>query len=152
METEQPVKNMSTYIPVGLLLLLIMFLFFSCYGNNSKKEKSNENALQQPQTDTGSLFSIAAIEQIDSGHKVVVTFFESPRIFEFSLGTAQSDENYKLLKWAKEKQVPINVQISTVRGINTIEKVLPASDEQVRHFNEEKSKRQTATPVAKPNG
>jgi hypothetical protein len=125
------IKEMNQHIAIAATIFCAVFIFYSCQNKKTAKTMNNENINKQP-ADSGRLLSVANLEQADSGRKVIAWFFETPQVFEFRMGSDQSLLVYKLLKDAKEKQIPINVRSITDGGINIIENVLPATDAQIK--------------------
>lgn len=142
-------KNMIIFLTITTLFIVI--IFNSCHRHDTKRVDSKEKQSLQQSNVSERLLTVAMLEKNDSGQTVLVTFFETPQIFEFNLYTSQDMENYKVLKTAKEMQLPVNVRITASSDKNTIDLALPATDDQVDHYNLEKSQRQTTTPVTKPN-
>jgi len=100
--------------------------------------------------DTGRLLSVANLEQTDNGRKVIAWFFETPQIFEFSLDSEKAKSIFKLLKEAKEKQLPVNVQSTFKQDKNIIELVIPATEAQINRYNKEKAQRQKPVRLPPP--
>lgn len=110
---------------------------------------SEENINKQP-ADSGRLLSVANLEQTDSGKRAMVWFFETPQIFEFSLDSEQAQQIYKLIKEAKEKQLPVNIHSTTIQGKNIIDRAIPATSAQINNYNKERAQRQQPVSVPPP--
>ena len=108
------------------------------------------NEENKQSVDTGRLLSVANLEQTDSGRNVIAWFFETPQVFEFSLGSEQSQLFFKILKEAKEKQLPVNVHSTPIRDKNIIDIVAPATEDQINRYNQERNKQQQPVSVPPP--
>jgi len=109
------------------------------------KEKPEEQTLNKDR-----LFTVANLEETDSGQKLIAWFFETPQVFELSLGTAESQQNFDFLKEAKEKQLPVTVRSNATDLKNIIEKVIPATETQINLYKIEKLKHQEPDRVRPP--
>ena len=110
----------------------------------------NEKTSNQQAADSGRLLSVANLEQTDSGRKAIAWFFETPQIFEFNLDSEQAQQIYKLLKEAKEKQLPVNVHSTVIQDKNIIDLILPATGAQIIRYKNEKAQRQQPVSVPPP--
>jgi len=137
----------NTRYTIAAILFCFGILFYSCK-NKQHHTIMTEKKTEQPPIATGRLLSVANLEQTDSSRNVIAWFFETPQIFEFSLETEQAQQNFSLLKEAKEKQQPVNVRYTSSSGKNLITLIIPATLAQLNQFNKEKSNR--AEPVRMP--
>jgi hypothetical protein len=140
---------MNQGLKIATLILSITIVAYACQNKKAAKTMSNENINNQP-ADSDRLLSVANLEQTDSGRKVIAWFFETPQVFEFKMGSEQSLLIYKLLKDAKEKQIPVNVRSIAEGGKNIIENVLPATNAQIKEYNKEKAQRQQPIKMNEP--
>jgi hypothetical protein len=145
----QQCKSINKYVKVVTLFSCISLIGFACQNKKATKAMSEENINKQP-ADSGRLLSVANLEQTDSGRRAMVWFFETPQVFEFSLDSGQSQQIYKLIKEAKEKQLPVNIHSTAIQGKNIIDKAIPATSTQINNYNKEKAERQQPVSVPPP--
>jgi alpha-tubulin suppressor-like RCC1 family protein len=145
----QQAKKMIQLLKTTSLILCISFNVFACQNKKVTNTMNEENIKTQP-ADTGRLLSIANLELTDSSRKVVAWFFETPQVFELNLNSEKEQHLYKLLKEAKEKQLPVNVHSIAIRDKNIIDSVMPATAAQINEFNKMRSQRQQPVPVPPP--
>jgi hypothetical protein len=143
------VKMKNKFFSIAAILFIVAISVYACQNKKATKAMSEENLIKQP-VDSGSLFSVANLEQSDSGRRAVAWFFETPRIFEFSLATDQSRHFYNMLKEAKEKQLPVNVQTRVEEDKNMIVLVTPATEDQIIRYMKEKGQHQQPVKVTPP--
>ncbi len=136
-------KKMSMFLIIATLLLCFVFIFYACQNKGLTKTISEEKVV------TDRLLSVANLEQTESGRIVIAWFYETPQVFEFSLGSVKSQQIYKLLEEAKEKQLPVNVRSIAIQDKNIIDLVIPATEAQIKRYKKEKSQRKL--PVVTPD-
>jgi hypothetical protein len=137
------------------LFIRIVLLFLLSDSINSCQTKKNINVMNDKNINgqvasTDRLLSVANLELADSSSRVIAWFFETPQIFEFKMGSEQSLLIFSLLKEAKEKQLPLNVRSTAVGEKNIIEKVSPATNEQIEKYKKEKAQQQQPIKINKP--
>jgi hypothetical protein len=144
----QPGK-MNLFLKITALLFCITIIAYACQNKKTTKSMSEKKIIKEPDS-TSRLLTVANLEQTDSGRNVIAWFFETPQVFEFSLGAEQSQQFLKILKEAKEKQLPVNIHSTTIRDKNSIDIVTPATEDQINRYNQEKAKRQQPVSVPPP--
>jgi len=139
-----------------LFLIGIAFLFIA---NSACTQKVNDNSSTTKATkkdqfmqtaENRRLLTVITIYKSDDQNRFEITFLETPMVFELTLATAQDSLNYKMLIEAMEKKLPLNIIITTEQNKNSIHKVFPATDEQMKYYHKEKSEGKGAMPVPKP--
>jgi hypothetical protein len=142
-------KAKNNFLSIAAILFCVAIHVYSCQNKKATKAMNEENKNKQS-VETGRLLSVANLEQTDSGRQVIAWFFETPQVFEFSIGTEQSQHFFKILKDAKEKQMPVNV-LSIVKGDkNIIVMITSATEDQINRYNQERGKRQQPVIVPPP--
>jgi transcriptional/translational regulatory protein YebC/TACO1 len=110
----------------------------------------NENQMSEQLASTDRLLSLANLTLTESNRKVIAWFFETPQVFEFNLDSEKAENIYKILKEAKEKELPVNVRSTFQNDKNIIIQIIPATEEQVKHFIKEKAQREDPTKISTP--
>jgi hypothetical protein len=149
MKRSQQRKATNRFLSIAAILFCVAINVYACQNKKATKAMNEENK-DKRSVETGRLLSVANLEQTDSGRKVSAWFFETPQVFEFSLGSEQSQRFFKILKEAKEKQLPVNVLNIVKEEKNIIVLVTPATEDQVNHYNQERIKRQQPVSVPPP--
>jgi hypothetical protein len=129
--------------------LVCIILLFACQTKRTTKAM-NENQINEQLAPTDRLLSLANLELTDSNRKVIAWFFETPQVFEFNLDSEKAENIYKILKEAKEKELPVNVRSKAQKDKNIITLVIPATEEQVNHFKMEKAQREVPIKITAP--
>jgi hypothetical protein len=142
-------KEMHMFLKIAALLFCVAIIVYACQNKRPSKTMSEKKLSEQP-ADTDRLLSVANLEQTEGGQKVIAWFFETPQIFEFSLGSEQAQSIFNLLKEAKEKQVPVNVRSTFKQDKNIIDLVIPATEAQMKRYNKEKAQRQQPDSIPPP--
>jgi len=131
--------------------LFLVVVLASCAGQGQKNNNPmDKQELNLQQHDTTRLLSVANLERSDSNGKIIAWFFETPRVFEFNLDNKEAQSMYDLLNEAKEKQLPVNVSVTSNKEGNSITKVVPATEAQLAAYKKEKAGREQPTPVPAP--
>jgi hypothetical protein len=125
-------------------------MILSACQNKRHAKTMSEKIPDHLPADTGRLLSVANLQQTDSNRVVIAWFFETPQVFEFSLDSEKAHQYYKLLKEAKEKQLPVNVHSSAIQDKNIIDMVTAATEEQLKQYDTEKANRQKPVKVSTP--
>jgi hypothetical protein len=138
---------------LAVLLTLGVFGFISCHKNKTDaiselKTGEKKEALKPSETDR--LFSVANVYYTPDGKRAEAWFFETPMVFEFSADGPNTKANFDVLKNAKENKLPVNVKL-IANAENLIDKITPATEEQVAGFKAEVAKRETAEMVTLPD-
>lgn len=134
---------------LGMTALALMMAFSSVTFYSCKKNSAAENNVEatEPLKDSKAM-TVANVYKKDDGKTVVVWFFETPLITEFTGDAAQSSRYFDVLSNAKEKQIPVNVK-TAVMAPNKIEAVQPATESQIAAYKVEMSKTVAATEADK---
>ena len=140
---------MNKFLTIAAILFCVANIDYACQNKKAIKAMNEEGINKQP-ADTNRLLSVANLEQTDSGRQVIAWFFETPQVFEFSLDSEKTRQFYKLLKEAKEKQLPVNVHSTVLQDKNIIDLILPATEPQINRFKNEKAQRQQPVSVPPP--
>jgi predicted HTH transcriptional regulator len=135
--------------PVAIIFFVVLFIY-ACQ-NKRPAKTMNKKALAPGPDSAYRLLTIANLELINSGMKVIAWFFETPQIFELDLNTNQATRIYDLLKEAKEKKVPVNVHSIPVQDKNMIIMVLPATENQLIQYNKQKYQQEKADQIKPPD-
>jgi len=149
MMTRLQRKAMNRFLSIAAILFCVAFNVYACQNKRPPKKMSEKISDQLP-ADTDRLLTVANLEETDSGRKVIAWFFETPRVFEFNLDSGQSQQFFKILKEAKEKQLPVNVLSIVKGGKNIIALVTSATKDQINRYNQERAKRQQPVRVPPP--
>ena len=142
-------KKIITFLTfIGFFIIVIVFYSYGNYGTKIVDNKEKLSVQQSYYNER--LFTVAMLKKDDSERTVLVTFFETPQIFQFILNTPQDVETYKILETSQQKKLPVNIRFTSSSDKNTINIALPATNNQIDNYNLEKSHLKTATPVTKP--
>jgi hypothetical protein len=145
----QKFREGNFFLIIAAILFCITMNVNACQDKRPIKTMNEKNSNQET-ADTGRLLSVANLELADSGRNIIAWFFETPQVFEFRLGTEQAQLNFKHLKDAKEKQLPVNVFCRYEPGKNSIEKIVPATEAQINQYNKIKAQRQQPVKLPPP--
>jgi len=132
---------------ITTLLIISIVVFFSCQKNKTTVADEKIEALKPAGTER--LLSVANVYYTTDGKKAEAWFYETPLVFEFNASGANAKTNFDALQYAKENNLPVNVR--TVANVeNWIDKITPATSEQITSFSAEISKREAAEMVPAP--
>ncbi len=135
---------------IAAFLILSIFGFISCQKNKTDTNTlsgSPENQEAATLPGTNRLLSVANVYYLPDGKRAEAWFYETPLVFEFSAADAHAKVNFAILKNAKEKKLPVHVQLVD-NTENIIDKITPATEEEVSAFNAELAKREPAAAVS----
>lgn len=140
-------RQIPVFISIAVVICFAAIVIYACQNKRPAKTMNEKELIPEPDS-SYRLLTIANLEQVENGRKVIAWFFETPQIFEFSLETEQTQQNFSLLKEAKEKQLPLSIRFTSSSGKNIISHIMPATQAQLNLYNKEKYKR--AAPVRLP--
>ncbi len=143
---KQP-KGMRSLLALPAILLCSSVIFYSCQKSDNAVAKAGEETLTPAKTDR--LLSVANVYYADNGKTAEAWFYETPLVFEFTVGTPEGERNFKLLKEAKDNKTPVNVRLAGIAE-NMIGSIIPATAEQTASYREAVAKQETATKVVDP--
>jgi hypothetical protein len=126
--------------------LLASASFYSC-----KKAADTPAAIEtaeQPSSDDR-LLSVANVYYEADGRTITVLFYETPLVHSISRASGKAEPLMKLLQEAKTRQLPVNVRVAKGKE-DLIESVIPATETQVKAYQEAKAKAEAAEQVEDP--
>ncbi len=132
------------------MIFFVVLFIYACQNKRPAKNMNEKEPAAGPDS-SYRLLTIANLEEVNSGMKVIAWFFETPQIFELDLKTNQATRIYDLLKEAKEKKVPVNVHSIPVQDKNIISMVLPATENQLIQYNKQKYRQEKTDQIKPPD-
>lgn len=132
------------------VFIATVLAFASCQKNKTATESAAPPPAAATNGESSRLLTVANVYYTTDGRNAEAWFFETPLVYEFSANGAYAKENFEALKYAKEHTLPVNVTV--FKGTeNLIDRIIPASPEQVEKFKAEQSKRVPAEAVPAPD-
>jgi Glutaminase len=132
------------------ICLASVLAFSSCQKNKTAPDTGTPAPAAAATGGTARLLSVANVYYTTDGRNAEAWFFETPLVFEFSKSSANAQQNFDALQYAKDHNLPVNVTV--IQGTeNMIDRITPASADQIEQFKTEQSKRVPAETVPAPD-
>lgn len=148
MATTQKIMKKQIVFAALVTFIIAAAAIYGCKKENIVPSENSPLTL----CSTDRLLSVANVYLTDDADKAEVWFYETPVIFDFSVRTTIGKNNYEMLKYACEKNLPVNIR--TVAHVeNMVDRVFAPTSKQLADFKAEMSKREIAanTKVAPVN-
>lgn len=132
-------KNFYSFLFAAALTIMASAVLYSCKKGGDKTLA--DETLEIPASSR--LLTVANVYNKPDGRTTTVLFYETPLVHTINRGSGKAEEFMTLLKNARSTQQPVNVLVAAGKP-DVIESVVPATEAQLKTYQEEKTKGEEA--------